>query len=81
MQNGSNPSLHVNCKIVKIKIIKEFMATMNFNVLHLLYFLKEQRLHFHAGPKCCFMYFLKFEKSVSVEEFQMRGSRVININY
>ena len=39
---------------------------MNFNIQHLLYFLKEQRLHLHAGLNQCCMYFLQFQKSVSV---------------
>ena len=51
---------------------------MNFNVLHLLDLLKEQSLYLFAGLNHCLMYFLKFEKSVSVltlsgKEFQMRG--------
>ena len=52
---------------------------MNFIVLHLLYFLKEQRLHLHAGPNHCLMYFLKFEKSFSGEEFQMQGPMVVKL--
>ena len=49
-----------------------------FNVLHLLYFLKEQRLHLHVGPNRFFLCFLKFRKSVSAlassgKEFQIRG--------
>ena len=42
------------------------MLMMNFNVLRLLYFLKKQRLYQYAGPKHYFMFFVKFEKSVSV---------------
>ena len=57
---------------------------MNFNVLHLLYFLKEQRLYLHTSLNHCFMYFLKFKKSVSVltsfgKEFQMRGPRAVKL--
>ena len=66
-------------KVVKIKIIKKFMPMINVIVLHLLYFLKEQTFHLRAGPNHCFMYFLKFEKSVSGEEFQVQGPRVVKL--
>ena len=32
---------------------------MNFNVEHLLYILKEQKLHLHADLNHCFMYFFE----------------------
>ena len=55
------------------------MPMINVIVLHLLYFLKEQTFHLRAGPNHCFMYFLKFEKSVSGEEFQVQGPRVVKL--
>ena len=42
------------------------MAMINFDIQHLLYFLKEQRLHLRADLNHCCMYFLEFGKSVSV---------------
>ena len=58
------------------------MSMINVNVLNLLYFLKKGWSHLYAGLNHCFMYFLKFEKSISVltssdKEFQMRGPRIV----
>ena len=60
------------------------MSMINLDVLNLLNFLKEGWLHLYAGLNHCFMYFLKFEKSISVltssdKEFQMRGPRIIKL--
>ena len=59
------------------------MAVMNFNVLHLLFFLEISQNHY-SSLNDYFIYFLKFEKSVSVltsfdKELQMRGPRVIKL--
>ena len=59
------------------------MAVMNFNVLHLLFFLEISQNHY-SSLNHYFIYFLKFEKSVSVltsfdKELQMRGPKVIKL--
>ena len=60
------------------------MSMINLDVLNLLYFLKEGWLQLYAGLNHCFMYFLKFEKSISVltssdKEFQMREPRIVKL--
>ena len=72
-----NGNLHFLCSDRKNKNKKKFMAVMNFYVLHLLFFLEISQNHY-------FIYFLKFEKSVSVltsfdKELQMRGPKVIKL--